>query len=259
MGHFSVSGVAGAVADAMVEVLFPTKCAGCDLPGELLCSKCREALPRIDPVRACPHCCAPYGWLVCTECWDTEVGLDRAVAVGVLDRPLSRCVTIYKDAHERRLSGVLGELLADEIQARWGSPLARPPAQSPVADVIVPIPASAKAIRRRGYDHTLLLADSVSRHSGIPCVAALEHVRSADQRSLSREERLANMQHAFVLSAATTLGQGVATAPSALPIPDRVLLIDDVMTTGATLSAAAALLRKGGAREVSAGFLARAW
>lgn len=261
MGRSSFASAGSVLAEAMLELLFPTKCAGCDLPGELLCGSCRETLPRIEPSTACPHCFAPYGWLVCTECWDADLGLDGAVAVGVLDRPLSRCVTIYKDAHERRLAQVLGELLAIEVRARWGGPVAGPSAPSPIADIVVPVPTSAKAIRERGYDHTLLLATCVSARLEIPCVALLEHVRSADQRSLSREERFVNMGEAFALSPAAHRAWAVTTSNSrpANHILDRVLLVDDVMTTGATLSAAANLLRQGGAREVRAGFVARAW
>ena len=225
------------LVDGLLEALFPTRCAGCELPGELLCSRCREALPLIDPATACPRCFAPYGWLVCTECWDTDLVIDSAVAVGLLDRPLSRCVTIYKDAFEKRLSEELGALLAAAVTQRWDEGF---------ADAIVPVPASADAIRRRGYDHVSLLADSIARHTGIPCLRLLAHAGAVDQRSLSREERMANVEEAFEVRIAT-------------PCPDRVLIVDDVMTTGATMRAAALAVKAAGAVEVRAGFVARAW
>ena len=230
--------------DALLETVFPTRCAGCELPGELLCRECRETLPLIDARTACPRCYAPYGWLVCTECWDTDLGLDAAVAVGLLERPLSRAVTLYKDAFEKRLAEVLGELLAEAVVARWSGSATD---THRIAEVIVPVPASARAVRRRGYDHALLLAESVSRHTGVPCEPMLRHVRSADQRALSRADRLANAAGAFEV------------ASEAGRVLDRVLIIDDVLTTGATMKAAAAALRGAGATEVRAGFLARAW
>jgi predicted amidophosphoribosyltransferase len=259
----------------MLEAVFPTRCAGCEMPGVLLCDACLDALPHIDASTACPRCAAPYGWLVCTECWDVDLGIDAAVAVGLLERPLSRCVTIYKDAHERRLAAVLGRLLAEEVLSRWrpkcaGNEDPRPSRVPPsrVADAIVHIPASVRAVRARGYDHALLLAQSVADHTGVPCVPLLAHVRSADQRALSREERLTNVAGAFEVVEAVSV-TGPERFPDHAPahggpspasrVPDRVLLIDDVLTTGATMSAAATALRAAGVREVRAGFLARAW
>ncbi len=219
----------GTLFDALLETVFPTRCAGCELPGELLCGACRDALPLIDARTACPRCYAPYGWLVCTECWDADLGLDAAVAVGLLERPLSRAVTLYKDAFERRLAEVLGEMLAEAVVARWS-----PGAPDPhlIAEAIVPVPASMRAVRRRGYDHALLLAESVSRHTGVPCEPLLRHVRSADQRHLSRAERLSNVTDAFEVASDT--GR----------VLDRVLIIDDVLTTGATMKAAATALAR---------------
>jgi len=230
--------------DGLLEALFPTRCAGCDLPGGLLCARCREALPRIDPATACPLCFAPYGWLVCTECWDTDLGIDGAVAVGLLDRPLSRCVTLFKDSSEKRLAEQLGGLLADAAIGRWGDRV--PSRPHPIADAIVPVPASAEAVRRRGYDHMSLIAQSVAQDTGIPCLHLLSHAGAVDQRALSREERMANVAGVFEVRAEASC-------------PDRVLVVDDVMTTGATMRAAALSVREAGALEVRAGCVARAW
>jgi ComF family protein len=241
----------GSLLETVLDAVFPPRCAGCELPGELLCGACRESLSLIEAAWACPRCAAPYGWLVCTECWDVDLGLDGAVAVGVLERPLSRSISIYKDAHETRLADVLGALLADAAQARWE--------EARIAEAVVPVPAASRAVRTRGFDHALLLAEAVARRLAVPCMPMLRHVRSADQRALSRTERLANMEGAFELA-----GPAGNTAPDRVPHvgdapPDRVLLVDDVFTTGATLQAASTVLRSAGAREVRAGVLARAW
>jgi ComF family protein len=221
--------------DALLEVLAPTRCAGCDMPGHLFCDGCRIAMPFIEPAYACPRCGAPYGFLTCTECWESEFSFCGSVALGELDRPLSRAITVYKDAGERRLATELGQLMARSLVSVKDR-----------ADCVVPVPASHKAVLRRGFDHMFLMAGEVARSLDLPLVKALVSMRALDQRGLDRLERRSN--------AASSL----ALAPDAI-VPARVLLLDDVFTTGATLDAAAALLLQGGGKEVRAGVLARAW
>lgn len=221
--------------DTLLDLIAPTRCAGCELPGAVLCDRCRAACASIDPRWACPRCGAPYGFLTCTECWDRELRFESAVALGVLERPISRAVTLYKDANERRLAAEFGRLLAVALEpwAGWG-------------ECVVPIPASRAAIRRRGFDHAELLATALAAELGLPCTRALVHLRALDQRGLSRLQRGAN--------AAGSL----APAPG-VRVPDRAILVDDVLTTGATLDAAASVLLGIGALEVRAAVLARAW
>ena len=221
--------------DALLEAIAPTRCAGCDLPGTLLCATCDSDLPLLDHAHACPRCAAPHGWIVCTECWDSELALDGATGLGTLERPLSRCVTLYKDAGERRLAAVLGGRLGELLVAR-----------DVHADVVTPVPASAAAVRRRGFDHAALLARETAQVCGLECRSLLVHQDSGDQRELGRMERRANASEAFVVRSGTH-------------VPDSVLLVDDVLTTGATLDAAARTLKQAGALEVGAGVVARAW
>lgn len=221
--------------DTLLDLLAPTRCAGCELPGAVLCARCRAACASIDARWACPRCGAPYGFLTCTECWDRELEFEAAIALGVLERPISRAVTLYKDANERRLATEFGRLLATALEpwAGWGG-------------CVVPIPASRAAIRRRGFDHADLLAHALARELDLPCTHALVHVRALDQRGLSRTQRGVN--------AAGSLAPAAGVA-----VPDRVILVDDVLTTGATLDAAASILLRMGALEVRAAVLARAW
>lgn len=224
-----------ALLDALLEVLAPTRCAGCDMPGSLLCDECRRSLPLVDPAHACPRCGAPYGFLTCTECWGLEYSFSSSVAVGELDRPLSRAITVYKDAGERRLAAELGRLMASSLSCVRSS-----------VDCIVPMPPSRKAILRRGFDHMGLVAREVARELDLPLMHGLVSVKALDQRGLGREQRRENAS------------QSLAVAPDVV-IPERILLVDDVFTTGATLHAAAALLLAAGGKEVRAGVLARAW
>lgn len=219
----------------MLELIAPTRCAGCDLPGAVLCERCRAATKSIDARWACPRCGAPFGYLTCTECWNRELTFEAAIALGVLERPLSRCITLYKDAGERRMAAELGGLLAQALRPwdGWGQ-------------CVVAIPASRAAIARRGFDHADALAAVLARDLGIPQAHALSHARARDQRGLTRIERRANVASALV------------AVPEAL-LGGQVLLVDDVFTTGATLDAAAGVLMAAGAHEVRAAVLARAW
>lgn len=219
--------------EGLAELCFPTRCAGCELPGHLLCPDCRDALPAIDPAHACPRCAAPHGSLVCTECWDRTFAFEAAVALGELAIPLSRAIVLHKDAGERRLSAVLGSLLAEKTAHEWPS----------WPEAVAFVPATSAALRKRGFDHAEAIARACADTLGMPLLGVLARDRALDQRRLGRSERLAQARGSF--SAAETCG--------------RVLIVDDVLTTGATLDAAASALLDSGAEAVRVAVLARAW
>ncbi len=218
----------------LAEVLSPVRCAGCDLPGSLLCTPCRAALPLIPCAESCPRCGARAVAGRCTECRGRDFAFDAASCAGILDGPLSRMLSLYKDAGERRYAPILGALAADAA-ARWRG----------WADAVVPIPSTRAARARRGFDHVVPLAGPVASALDAPLLPRLRAARRLDQRGLGREQRMVNMAAAFV----------------ALPlegVPQRVVLVDDVITTGATLDAAARVLREVGVGAVRVVSVARA-
>lgn len=224
--------VAGAT-EALAETLWPTRCAVCDAPGEVLCNACRAALPYLDWWRACPRCGAPFGRVQCTECNPvmlTRAGREDVPFAGcasavTFEEAVGRIVRTYKDQGERRLATPMAELMVRVC----------PPAWAP--EVVVFVPASSAARRRRGFDHAELLAGEVARLLELPLASPLARPRTRDQRTLSRRARLENTAGRF----------------EALPgasVPARVLLIDDVCTTGATLYDATDALLRAGAHKV---------
>ena len=106
-------------AHEALEVLSPTRCAGCERAGALICQDCLSALVLIDPRHCCIRCAAPFGDLLCTECSvegassAMATALDRCLACAVYRHPLPRIIKAYKDAGERRLAPYLAELLYD--------------------------------------------------------------------------------------------------------------------------------------------------
>jgi ComF family protein len=200
----------------------------------VLCASCTEALPRIDAAWECPRCGAPYGYLTCTECWQQEWSFEAALALGEFEHPLSRAVVLHKDAGERRLARVLGTLLAEQVEARW----------SGWAQGVAFVPATRQARARRGFDHGLAIAETVAGRLGVPLLAALARSASRDQRRLGRDARAAN---------------AAGTFSATKSVVGRVLLVDDVFTTGATFDAAAGTLMDAGADQVRVAAVARTW
>lgn len=233
-----------AAFEAIAETLWPTRCAVCDAPGEVLCDACRRSLPYLDWWRACHRCGAPQGRIQCSEC--NRVALRRfgrerppfasCASAVVLDDATGRIVRTYKDQGERRLADELACAMARVAHPAWIG-------ESPT---IVAVPATGRARRRRGFDHMDEVARRLAAILGLALARPLAQPRSADQRRLGGRERIGNMRGRF----------------KALPgadVPERVLLVDDVYTTGATLFDATDALLAAGARQVRCLTYARVW
>lgn len=215
-------GVLSAVMDEALELVAPTRCVGCDEPGALLCDECLAALPWVRQELACPNCGAPHGGLTCTECsepWETRACV---CALGFLG-PVRRLVPAMKDYHELRLAPVMAAamLCALEEASVWPAADGRPRYDAGEVDAVCFVPATAAAFARRGFDHMELVARELCRLTGLPLADVLVRRRARDQRELGQAERAANL--------AGTVE--VADDVSGM----RLLLLDDVVTTGSTI------------------------
>lgn len=234
-------------AEALLELIWPTRCVGCEKLGVLLCDNCEKALPHIDPHEACPRCGAPFGRLVCTECTTVYEAQPKDMpftqtCCALEFNELSRNIIIaYKDGGERRLGALLAHMMAQAMHTEWQQ----------WADLLTWIPADEDAVRRRGFDHMAQIAVGIAQRLNMPIAPLLEKRPHEDQRSLGREGRKLNMQKAFSLYEGAEERMGVAIR--------NVVLVDDVFTTGATLSAAAQVLLDGGAAEVRVLTMYRVW
>ena len=224
------------LVDRALDAAFPGRCAGCGRDGRPICDACLPALDaRLDqppgvPIGLPADLPAPL------------LQLEWAAAYGGTVR---RALHELKYAGERRLAVPLGGAIA----RRWARVGAG-------GDVLVPVPVHANRLRQRGYDQAWLLATVAADLLGLPLAPVLERSRSTiAQFDLDRRARAGNVAGAFGLRRppASTAGLGRAH-----PLAGRwVVLVDDVVTTGATLAACAQPLLSAGAMGVSAVAMAR--
>ena len=168
----------------LAELLFPTRCAGCELPGALLCDACRAALPRIDRAECVPALRrARSAHLTCTECWNREFASRRRWRSASSSGRSSRAVVLHKDAGERRLGG----------RARRAARRAGRRASGRAGPMRVAcVPATRAALRRRGFDHGRALADAdrgASSASRSPTRSRASRARATSARSAARRAR----------------------------------------------------------------------
>lgn len=240
-----------AATDALVSVIFPADCRIC---GELLvdssrvpiCPKCLASFDRISSA-VCEICGCPLSGLqlkegqprLCPACQNKTYGFDGARNFAIYQGSLVRAILLLKFEQIEPLGAWFAERLA-EVVSKESDRLA--------ADVVVPVPLHRQRERERGYNQASLISQPLARRLRLPHKAFLLMRTKArpDKRILTLEERWESVRGAF------------ATRPGSQVDNLRVLLIDDVLTTGATLDACARALREAGAKSVVGLTVARA-
>ena len=214
-----------ATLDRVLDLAFPASCPGCRTEGQPICAVCRASLqPELERSPG-----VPIG--VPGEVPPPLLQLEWAAPYGPL---LRRAIHQLKYGGEQRLARALGALVAE----RWRR-------AGRGGDLLVPVPIHRDRRRDRGYDQAELIARVAASMLRLPTATILERRRStAPQFTLDRLARRGNVEGAFRV---------VGGATAAATVADRwVVLVDDVVTTGATLSACATELRDAGALAVSA-------
>lgn len=236
------------VLQGLLDLVFAPACLGCDQagePGRLVCGRCRSRLMP-PPPPLCPRCGFPRlrtgrdPGPTCQECRDWPIGLRAARSACLLREPADVLVYQLKYRGWHGLGDTMGRSMAAVSVPRDVASETR---------IIVPVPTTALRLRERGYNQAEVLAEALGRETGRTVICGLERtVGASSQIALQPAARLANVAGAFSL----VMGAGKDIAG------EHLLLVDDVLTTGATVIACTQALVDGGARCVSVLTFARA-
>ena len=228
-----------------LDLLFPPHCAGCQRLGAWLCADCLDAVEVIAPP-VCQHCGLPLSGSqierharICTRCQVSPIQLDGLRAYAFHGGSLRKAIHQFKYEDLRGLAPLLGQLMADG----WN----RLAPGDVSFDAIVPVPLHRSRQKERGYNQSALLARELGHCLELPVIedAVVRSRATAPQVDLGAQARRANVRNAFRCQGNRLGGK-------------RVLLVDDVCTSGATLESTCLALRGAGVSSVWACTLARA-
>jgi ComF family protein len=231
---------------ALSSLFYPATCVVCsgdvERP-EYVCESCRRRAPRIS-APFCAKCSEPFSGAItqpfgCANCQHRILHFDSAVAAYRSRGLVRKLVHAFKYGRQRHLRHTLAEWLGETMND--------PRLHGRRFDLIVPVPLHPARERERGFNQAVLLAELLARQVAVPLRAVLERIRyTRTQTAYDRVERMENLRDAFRLRKNANVRQL------------HVLLIDDVLTTGSTLSECARVLKEAGAISVYAATAARA-
>lgn len=213
----------------MLNMIAPHSCFGCGNIGSTLCQQCKYDIVS-EPFVGCLGCglltahdniCAP-----CKKLWRVDGGW----CVGSREGVLRALLDSYKFYSAKQVGAVVAELLHERV------PLLPP------ETVVVAVPTVRAHVRVRGFDHMALIARGFAKRRALPFAAPLRRTGGATQHLKSRTDRL------------RTAATGLELVG---PSPASVLLVDDILTTGATLRACARVLREHGGKDIYVAVVAR--
>jgi ComF family protein len=243
----SLTAIGRELRDGLLHLVLPACCHVCGAllspPQTQLCETCRKEVLS-DPLAYCPHCAAsvgPFGLPgnQCSSCRNVSFAFESAIRLGPYQGRLQEVVLRMKHRWNEGLAELVGE---------WWGNVAKDRFVSLAVDCVVPVPLHWLRRWRRGYNQSSSLALGLSSRLGLPLQKWwLKRIRNTpSQKALSRTARQENVRGAFqVRSSAACKGRSI-------------LLVDDVVTTGATVHEAARVLRAAGAGRVVVAALARA-
>ncbi len=218
--------------------IYPPRCVLCGQPGKDgydLCPGCRSDLPR--NLNPCLRCGTPLtdGATVCGPCQRTPPPFEQSVIPFRYAQPLNYLLQQLKFHQQLHLAPLLAGLLAETIAVR----------DMPLPELILPVPLHRTRLRERGYNQALELAKPLSRQLSLPLsITGIKRSRATPaQTSLKGKERRKNLRGAFEVTC---------------KLPAHIAILDDVVTTAATVTELARTLKKSGVERVEIWAMAKA-
>jgi ComF family protein len=222
--------------ESILNLIFPPRCVNCRKTGDFFCPKCRESLVYL-PQPVCIKCSEPItSGAICHRCQSQKWDIDGIRSVFQYEGAIRQAVIQFKYHNVKALAEPLARLMTPHLEL---SPLN--------ADLLVPVPSHPQRLRERGYNQAALLASKVSEMTSIPLnERTLVRTKNTSQQAKtdSLAQRIENMTDAFACRSRNLSGK-------------RILLVDDVCTSGTTLNACAAPLKAAGAASVHGVTLAK--
>jgi len=225
----------------LLALLAPSHCHWCagDPGAAPACASCAASLPHNR--RACRACALPLPSAtplsVCAQCLEQAPAQDSTWTAFRYESPVAQAIVELKFRGRLAPAHVLGHLVADALARR----------AAPLPELLIPVPLHAQRLRQRGYNQALELGRPIARRLSLRLVpfAVRRTVATGEQTRLDAASRRRNVRGAFAVEAAVVRGRDVA-------------VLDDVITTGATVAELACALRVAGAARIEAWAVARA-
>jgi competence protein ComFC len=225
------------IVNSVLEIVYPVYCGGCGRAGDVICKDCFDSFIPVENDLTCPVC---GRWLgtktVCGDCIQHERDFEEGFFGFHFEGRLREAIHSFKFQGRKDVGKCLVRLLAQRIASF-----------SDRFDCILPVPVTEKRLRERGFNQSFIIGDEISKVSMKPIYhSTLCKVKETmDQFSLRRDDRKRNVRGVFVLRNADRIKA------------KRVLLVDDLFTTGFTAKEASGVVKKAGARSTLFFALAR--
>ena len=220
-----------------VEIIYPLNCGGCGAKGETLCGRCISSFSFVEDNMVCPMCGRWIGKkVVCGECIEEKRGFQKGHYGFYFENRLRDAIHAFKFRGRIDVGRRLVQLLKDNILSFSDS-----------FDCIIPLPVTSKRLKQRGFNQSFIIGEEISAITGkmlqhsVLCKAK----ETRDQYELNREERKKNIKGVFTVKNNNMIKH------------KRLLLVDDLFTTGFTAKEASSTLLKAGADYIVFFALAR--
>jgi competence protein ComFC len=225
------------IVSSVLNIVYPIYCGGCGKTGDAICNNCLNSFIKVEDDLTCPVCGRQVGSrIVCGECIQQGRGFEEGYFGFCFEDRLREAIHSFKFQGRKDVGKRLVRIIEEKIASF-----------SDRFDCILPIPVTEKRLRERGFNQSFIIGDEISKISGKPIYHSILYKvkETMDQFNLHREQRRKNVKGVFAIRNADRIKA------------KRVMLVDDLFTTGYTAKEASRVLKKAGVRSTLFFALAR--